>query len=123
MSGLVGGRNAEIPQKWKTVFALFLKGGPWTSGGMHCKKWFPLATKSLAEYGLQPSQKTPWIAVVLLLQVGFVGQICLAQWIWNESGKEHSPLIFFFNFMLKGERGSPGPVGPPGEKGVMVSHK
>lgn len=32
-------------------------------------------------------------------------------------------IIFFFNFMLKGERGSPGPVGPPGEKGVTVSHK
>lgn len=30
---------------------------------------------------------------------------------------------FLFNFSLKGERGSPGPVGPPGEKGVTVSHK
>lgn len=30
---------------------------------------------------------------------------------------------FLLIFLLKGERGSPGPVGPPGEKGVMVSHK
>lgn len=28
-----------------------------------------------------------------------------------------------FFLLLKGERGSPGPVGPPGEKGVMVSYK
>lgn len=30
---------------------------------------------------------------------------------------------FLFILLLKGERGIPGPVGPPGEKGVMVSHK
>lgn len=41
-----------------------------------------------------------------------------------EKGEDYSMVFFFFVFLLlKGERGSPGPVGPPGEKGIMVSYK
>jgi len=62
-----------------------------------------------------------------LLRYCYCRLALLARYAWlnvhGTSRGKSARYYFLFHFSLKGERGSPGPVGPPGEKGVTVSQK